>query len=155
MKKHLFSLIISVSCLQFNSCISLNSQAKLVTKEGVRGQVFEKKGNKMPMKGQETTKGAILNTVVYVFEPTTLIKVEGLNGQICTKVNAVLVDSALTDTDGKYIIGLKPGKYSLFVKYGQNFFVPYFSGRNELSIIEILPKTFSELDIIVNAKASY
>jgi hypothetical protein len=155
MKKYLFSLIISVSCLQFNGCISLSSQVKRVPTEGVKGQVFEKKGNLMPMKGQKTTKGAILNTVVYVFEPTTLLKVEGLNGQICTKINSALVDSAMTDKDGKYIIGLKPGKYSLFVKYGQGFFVPYFSGTNELSIIEILPKTFSELDIIVNAKASY
>lgn len=155
MKKYLFSLLISVSCLHFIGCISLRPQVQLLPIEGVRGQVFEKKGNKMPMKGQETTKGAILNTIVYVFEPTTLLKVEGLNGQTCTKINSALVDSARTDMDGKYIISLKPGKYSLLVKYGSGYFVPYFSGSNELSIIEILPKTFSELDIIVNAKASY
>lgn len=141
--------------MQLYGCISLNSQSKLAVIEGLRGQVFEIKGNAMPMKGQKASKGALLQTVVYVFEPTTLLKVEGLNGQICTKVNSVLVDSARTDVEGKYIIGLKPGKYSLMVKYGQGFFVPYFSGTNELSIIEILPKKLSELDIIVNAKASY
>jgi|Laugresp1bdmlbsn_1035097.scaffolds.fasta_scaffold07557_2 hypothetical protein len=155
MKKYLVSLIIIILSLQFYGCISLKSQSKLAVIEGVRGQVFEKKGNAMPMKGQKATKGTLLQTVVYVFEPTTLLKVEGLNGQICTKVNSVLVDSVNTDMEGKYIIGLKPGKYTLMVKYGRGFFVPYLSGTNELSIIEILPKQLSELDIIVNAKASY
>ncbi len=155
MKKCLFSLIISILCMPFYGCISLSSQTKLTALQGVQGQVFEQKGNTMPMKGQKTSKGTFLHTMVYIFEPTSLLKVEGLNGQICAKVNAVLVDSMMTDKDGKYKIALKPGKYSLMVKFGQGFFVPYFSGTHELSIIEILPKTFSELDIIVNVNASY
>ncbi len=141
--------------MQFFGCVSLRSQSKLAVIEGIRGQVFEKKGNTMPMKGQNASKGALLQTMVYVFKPTSLLEVEGLDGQICTKVNSVLVDSAKTDLDGKYIISLKPGKYSLMVKYGQGYFVPYFSGTNELSIVEIVPMKLSELDIIVNAKASY
>lgn len=155
MKHCLFSLLFISTSLHFLACTSLNSQSKSTLREGVRGQVFEKKGNAMPMKGNVTTKGAVFNTVVYAFEPTILSKVEGVNGQICTKVNSVLVDSARTDGEGKYIIRLKPGKYTLLVKYGSDYFVPYFSGLNELAIIEIKPKLVSELDIIVNVKASY
>lgn len=155
MKNCLFSLIISILYMPFYGCISLSSQNKLTLLQGVQGQVFEQKGNAMPMKGQKISKGAYFHTMVYIFEPTSSLEVEGLKGQICTKVNTVLVDSTMTDTEGKYKIALKPGKYSLMVKFEEGFFVPYFSGANELSIIEVLPKTFSELDIIVNVKASY
>ncbi len=155
MKKGLFSLIISIFCIPIYGCISLSSQTKLTALQGVQGQVFQQKGNSMPMKGQKTSKGTFLHTMVYIFEPTSLLKVEGLNGQICTKVNTVLVDSTMTDIDGKYKIALKSGKYSIMVKFGQGFFVPYFSGTQDLSIIEILPKTISQLDIIVNVNASY
>ena len=155
MKKCIFPLLACLLTLSLCGCKILNSQVKPVLIEGVRGQVFEKKGNVMPVKGKVSSKGAIFNTIVYVFEPTTLSKVEGLNGQFCTKVNSVLVDSLKTSIEGKFLIALKPGKYSLMVKYDQGYFVPYFSGTNELSIIEILPNVVSELDIIVNVKASY
>ena len=155
MNKYILQILLCALCMSLLSCMRLNSQNKAKNIAGIRGRIFEKKGNQMPMKGQTSSNGLPLSTAVYIFEPTTIDQTAGLNGSICSNVLSRLVDSVISDSKGKYFIALKPGKYTMLVKYDKGYFVPFFSGFNELAIIEIKPKLVSELDIIVNEQASY
>ena len=142
-------------CVLLGGCAVVKGHSSKKPIEGIRGHVFEQQGNAMPTKGKSSSKGTPFSTKIYVFEPTQLTQVDGLNGPICSKVRSVLIDSAISDSSGNYFIALNPGKYTLLVKYEWGYFVPFFSGLNELAIIQIQPKIVSDLDIIVNAKASY
>ncbi len=142
-------------CLLLGGCAAVKDHASKKTIEGIRGYIFEQQGSAMPLKGKTSSKGVAISTIIYVFEPTQINQVEGLNGPICSKVNTRLLDSATSDREGNYFMALKPGKYTLLVKYESGYFVPFFSGMNELAIIQIQPNRVSDLDIIVNAKASY
>ncbi len=148
------SIFVSL-CLLLIGCAVVKGHSSKKTIEGIRGHIFEQQGNGMPLKGKSISKGVALSAKIYAFEPTQINQVEGLNGPVCSKVNTRLLDSTSSDKEGNYFIALKPGKYTLLVKYESGYFVPFFSGMNELAIIQIQPNRVSDLDIIVNAKASY
>jgi len=156
--QYIFMIKLPISlliCLILFGCGTVNVQTVKKDIEGIRGHVSEQQGNVMPSKGKLSAKGSPIRTKIYVFEPTQLAQVQGLNGSICSKVNALLLDSTSSDSTGNYFIALKPGKYTLLVKYESGYFIPFFSGLNGLSMIQIQPKRVSDLDIIVNVKASY
>lgn len=142
-------------CLILFGCGSVKVHSLQKNIEGIRGHVFEQQGNVMPSKGKPSGKGSPISTKIYVFQPTELAQVDGLIGPICSKVNTVLLDSATSDSSGNYFVALKPGRYTVLVKYESGYFIPFFSGLNGLAMIQIQPKLVSDLDIIVNVKASY
>jgi hypothetical protein len=111
----------------------------------------------MPMIDKPNSKGAALETVLYIFEPTSIRQIEaGLQqGQFVSKINAKLLDSVHSDKLGAYSLYLKPGKYSVFVKYENGYYVPFYSGKEGVSIFETKQNEITELDITVKANSSF
>ena len=122
-----------------------------------KGQVKEQKFNGMPLKGGSVNKGVGFKTIVYVYEPTTIDQVEGDNmpGPIVKKINTQLIDSFKTDNFGNFSIHLQPRKYSVFVKYENSYYIPFFAGSNWVSLIEIKGGAVTNLDINISASHSY
>jgi hypothetical protein len=136
------------------SCISL---PLISIKSNFKGHIYEQKFNNMPMIDRLKSKGSPFETTLYIYEPTTINQIEeAVNpGPIITKIHSKLIDSVITDKEGGYSLYLKPGKYSVFVKYGNGYYVPYYAGKDWVSIIETKQNEITTLDILLKVNTSY
>jgi hypothetical protein len=115
------------------------------------GQVFEQKYNTMPQAGTSSKKGSPLATMIYIFTPTKVQQLENLNGAYCSQINSSFITSFVSDSLGYYRSKLNIGKYSVFVKYDDKYYIPYFSGAEWAAIFEVKENEKTELNIIVNS----
>lgn len=122
---------------------------KQISQYNLMGQIFEQKYNSMPQAGTSSKKGSPLATMIYIFTPTKVQQLENLNGAFCSQINNTLIASFVSDSLGNFKTKLNNGKYSVFVKYDDKFFVPYFSGAEWASIFEVKEKEATELTINV------
>ena len=154
MCNRLKQIIAGCFILIFFACSSTRlSQAK----NNFTGHIYEHKFNGMPMLDKPATKGAPLKTMLYIYEPTTIHQIEdGMHlGNIITKINTTVVDSVQSDEMGAFALHLKAGKYSVFVKYENGYYVPFYAGMESVSVIEILPNQVTNLDIQVKGSSSF
>jgi hypothetical protein len=116
------------------------------------GHVYEQKLNAMPMVDKPSSKGSPFSTMIYIYEPTKINQIEGgmPPSPIVSKMNSRLVDSVRSDKTGAFLMYLKPGKYSLFIKYENGYYIPFFAGKDWVSIIEVKPNEITTMDFIVS-----
>lgn len=150
MNTRFFHLFYGLSVLFCISCTRLPQNA---TKPNFTGVIYEQKWNNMPQIDNPNSKGAALSTTLYIFEPTNLNQIEnnGNPGPYITQIHSKLLDSVQSDKNGTYSIHLTPGKYSVFVRYQNAYYVPFFSGKEGVAHIEIKPNENTHLDIVVKA----
>lgn len=155
MQKTIHILLFSYILLSVSACGVFHATTQTVPKQGISGYVYEQMGNAMPLRDKPVSKGRPIQTVIYVYSPLKMGDTLGLVGQMAAKINGQLVDSCKSDATGHYSIALQPGVYSILVPYDHGYFIPFYSGREGLANTEVKPNSFTALDIIVNAKASY
>jgi hypothetical protein len=148
---------LSIIASLFLLTISCARLPKSSSESNFSGHIYEQKFNNMPMSDKTKSKGIPIVSTLYIYEPTRLNQiVDGLvPGPIVSKINSILVDSVSSDNSGAFSMYLKPGKYSVFVKYENGYYVPFYSGKDWASIIETKPNEKTELDIQVKANSSY
>lgn len=152
----LFTILLGCAMLVgFSACKLVQASTQAGFKQGLSGNVFEQLGNAMPLRDKPISKGRPFATTIYIYAPLKIGDAIGLQGQMAKKINGRLIDSCKTDGTGQYRIALQPGQYSVLVQYEHAYFIPFFSGQEGLAFIEIKRNSFTALDIIVNAKASY
>lgn len=123
--------------------------------QAIIGQVLEKKGNQMPSPGKQNYKGKPYNSIVYIFEPSSIQDAVTLEGNLFKKLNTKLIGSYPTDSLGNFFIKIKPGLYSILVGYQDAFYAPFFSGKNEIAVIKVQSGLNTTLDIVINSSAAY
>ena len=131
--------------LSITACAGLQKQHQSFN---VSGQVFEHKYNSMPQAGVPSKKGSPLVTTVYIYTPTKLKQLENLNGAFCSQINSTLITSFVSDSLGYYRHKLNIGKYSVFVKYENRYYIPYFSGADWAALFEV--KENEKTDLTIN-----
>jgi len=136
-------------------CLTIKKQSKAQVAQGIQGQIFEQKGNQMPQKGKTFSKGIGYATQLYVFEPTSMQSATQISGSIFRQPSTQLIGTFTTDSLGRFKCNLKPGRYSIFVRYENGYYATSFNQRNELGIVQVLVGTFAPIEVIVSAKASY
>ena len=139
----------------FFGCISFKQPMKVQEAQGIQGQVFEQKGNQMPQKGKTLSKGVGLATQVCIFAPTSIQYAIQVSGSLFKLPSTQLIGMFDTDSVGQFKVQLKPGRYSVFVKYQNGYYAANFNQLNELGIVQVLPGTFASIDVIISAQASY
>lgn len=154
MKQILF--LVFIFSLTFLGCNTAKNQGSVAIKQGISGYTFETKGNQMPMKGaaQKMTKRVACSVLIYA--PTTLAEVTptktaGLYDAILTKP----ITSVDTDSIGHFSVPLPVGKYSLFIKMGNQFYANSFDQFNNIALVEVLPGAFTEVKLTINKAATY
>jgi hypothetical protein len=92
-------------------------------------------------------------TTLYIYEPTKINQIdEGvITGPMVSKITSQLVDSVASDNKGAFQKYVKPGKYTVMIKYKNGFFIPYFSGVDWVSLIEIKSNEINNIDFKVSA----
>ena len=136
-------------------CSTIKKQSKVQFAQGIQGQVFEQKGNQMPQKGKPFSKGIGYATQLYVFEPTSMQSASQISGSIFRQPSTQLIGSYATDSLGYFKVNLAPGRYSIFVGYEGGYYAASFNQRNELGIVQVSAGTFTPIEVIISAKASY
>lgn len=136
-------------------CFPLLKPIKGTMQQGIVGQVFEKKGNSMPLMGKPFSKGKGYPTRVYVFEPTAIQQTKVLENGLYQKPSSALIGTYETDSLGHFKINLAPGRYSILVGYQDGYFVPYWNQLNELGIVQVVAGKFHPLEVVINIHASY
>ena len=143
------------SALLLLGCFTINKQTKGIVEQGIQGQVFEQKGNSMPQKGKQFSKGVGFATQLYVFEPTHIQSASQISGSLFNLPTTQLIGTFATDSVGRFKCQLNPGRYSIFIGYQNGYYATGFNQLNELGIVQVLAGTFAPMEVIISAKASY
>ena len=154
MKLILFSVFIF--SLTFLGCNTTKNQGSTAAKQGISGYTFETKGNQMPMKGDAQKMTKRVQSSVFIYAPTTIADVNPTKSAVIYEaIHTQQITSVDTDSNGHFSIQLPVGKYSVFIKLGNQYYANSFDQFNNIALFEVLPGTFTEVKLTINKAASY
>jgi hypothetical protein len=124
--------------------------------QGIRGVVAEAVGNQMPSPDREPTGPQPVATTVYVYELTNLSQVQRDGAEPSyTAIRTKEVAKVQSEKNGQFVIGLPPGRYSLFTKVDGKFYANSFDEKNNIQAVTVEANQISEVRIVISAKAFY
>lgn len=149
MKSYLY-----LSLLCFFSCASFK-QAPQSTAQGVFGRLTYASGNKMPSPDTlPKTRGVGVTRWLYIYELTSVNQVYGA-APMYSDIRTNRIATIKSDSLGNFYCPLSPGKYSLFVREGNNFFANQTDSQGAIAAFEVKTGLFTQHDIRINHKAFY
>lgn len=138
------------------SCTSSKMNKIVQLDQGISGTILEARGNRMPMKGVEAQPLKGIRSRVLIYDSTHLSQTtRSAASGLYTLINTRLVASVETDSTGKFSISLPAGKYSLFIKQGENFFANLFDQYNNIALFEVVQGRFTDAKLTLNIGATY
>lgn len=123
---------------------------------GIRGYVYEVKGNQMPSPDEPRQAPKGIKTEVYIYEltgPSQVVKDE--RAGFYQSVNSRLVKKTVTDSKGYFSVKLKPGIYSVFTKADSLLYANMFDQNNNIYPVEVEKKKMTDIVIRQNFNAAY
>jgi hypothetical protein len=123
--------------------------------KGIKGHVSIEKGNQMPLKGKSSQNSTPYATVVYVYAAAKTSQLIQQDGQWAKGIKARMLYQIKTNKLGQFKRVLPPGKYSILVQHTNGLYIPYFSGIDEVAIIEVKKGLFQEIDITIAAPSLF
>jgi hypothetical protein len=130
------------------------SQPGKVIGEGISGTIYLLSGNQMPGPGRPQSKGRGVSRVVYIYEATTPAQTTGAS-PLFNHIKTKLIAQTKSDSTGHYAVKLPPGKYSVFIAEGAQYFAAESDGTGALNPVNVLPKTLTTKDFTINTGAVY
>ena len=145
-----FSLLLA-AC---NSARKMTGNTQI--KQGIMGYIKERSGKQMPSPYIPEQEGKPMKTTVYVYENTHLSQVrrKGTSAFYDTLLTK-FITSAASDENGRFMIELPVGNYSLFTKMNGLFYANSFDSKNNIAPVNVLEDKITEVNITVSATASY
>jgi hypothetical protein len=144
-------LIISASLLM--ACHSLKPAAQIT--QGLTGYVYKETGNQMPSPNRPTRKPKGIKCDLYIYQPTMRQQATG-GPTSFTGVNTKLVTIVHTDSLGRYVVKLSPGKYSVFIRTDEgSFFADESDDKGTLNPAEVVADKVSDRNFTLRAGAVY
>lgn len=133
----------------FFPLFSCKSQQIVQDKPNFIGSIYEQKFNSMPGNGRGSGKGTPMATSLHIYKATQLNQLDSLTGSFCSRINGDSITTIQSNSMGQFNARLKPGKYSVFVRAENAYYIPFFSGTAWTALFEIKADTPTNLDIIV------
>lgn len=147
--KRLFIIILTPIAI-----ISCSMQKRLQISQGAEGHITRLTGNQMPMKGRPQPKGKGIIADVVIYKATSVQQAQG-HIPLFTLVNGQPVAQTQSDSTGYYKVALPVGKYSVFVKVGEQFFAAETDGQGTLNPVEVTIRQIAQRNVVVNVGAAY
>ncbi|AKP50092.1 carboxypeptidase regulatory-like domain-containing protein [Cyclobacterium amurskyense] len=148
---YLFILVLFV----FSSC-----KTNKTSTQGIKGKVFWVEGNQMPQASQETAtsfspagKKPVIRTIN--IHQLTHINEANLGDYLFGNIETPLVVSVETNNEGEFSVMLPPGKYSLFTVEEKGYFASIFDLDGYIHPVKVEKNEWSQVEIIIDYKASY
>ena len=149
MKFKVALLLILVLC---SACFATQPQKEPV--QGLSGYIYLVTGNQMPTIGRPQNKGRGVMRDIYIYQPATISQTTG-NSTLFTAVKTKLIAQTKSDSTGHYLVKLAAGKYSVFIKEGDQFFAAESDGTGAINPVEITLNTLTKKDFTINNNAAY
>lgn len=128
-------------------------------KQGVTGEVRWFEGNLMPTVGdsinEERYSGRPVKRTIHIFEATRQSDAVVVDGQFFSSIRSTLIKKISTDEEGKFHVGLPPGRYSIFVVENGRLYANTFDGKNYINPVTVQPGSYTDIQISINYKAYY
>lgn len=152
----LILFFVFILSLTFLGCNTAKNQSSTAVKQGISGYIFETKGNQMPMKGDAQKMTKRVQCTVLIYKPTTIADVNPTKSAgIYDAIHTQQITSINTDSSGYFSVPLPVGKYSLFIKMGNQFYANRYDQFNNIALFEVLPFAFTEVKLTIKQAASY
>ncbi len=123
---------------------------------GIKGYVYEMKGNQMPSPDEPRQAPKGIKTQVYIYEltgPSQVVRDE--RPGFYKSVNTKLVKQVSTDNKGYFSVKLKPGTYSVFTAVDSLLYANMFDQDNNIYPVEVVKKKMTEVVIRQDFNAAY
>jgi hypothetical protein len=123
---------------------------------GIRGYVYEVKGNQMPSPDEPRQPPKGIKTEVYIYELTGPSQVEKHDrAGFYRSVSSRLVKKTATNSKGYFSVKLKPGTYSVFTKTDSLLYANMFDQNNNIYPVEVVKKKMTDIVIKQDFNAAY
>ena len=149
-KKRIWLVIMLATC----ALIACRNQRFVKEKANFQGVLLEQNFNTMPMSDRPNSKGAPFATGILIYKSTNIQQLDSLTGHFCSRINGEFVTAIQSDNKGQFSTNLKPGVYSVFIRYENAFYIPYFSGANGTAFFEIKQNAPTQLEIILRGNSN-
>ncbi len=154
MKPILFVLF--AACTALLACSSGKKANSAIVQQGITGLITEATGNRMPMIGAAPSVPKGILTTVLVYEPTNISQVtRSGNSSLYTAITTKLVASVQTDSTGAFTLALAPGRYSVFIKQGKQFYANLFDAQNNMAVFTVEAEQLTKVNLIVSSSAVF
>jgi hypothetical protein len=107
--ERLLNLILVTTLIVCCSCEKSEKDKSIEGKGKLKGTIGLFEGNCMPSPGRPSCQPIPISTTIFITEPSEEFNLK------------LLIDSAVTSTDGKFEIYLVEGSYSLFIRDSSDF----------------------------------
>lgn len=93
---------------------------------------------------------------VYIYELTTMEDVDQIGyAPFFSNIYTNLITTANSDAEGFFQVALEPGRYSLFIKEGDNYYANSFGGGREIFPVTVTPGEVTEVLINITTEATF
>ena len=123
--------------------------------QGISGQVLWYEGDLMPGFDKEPAVGKPIQREIHIYRATKIDQADALDGRFYSNIKTEFVQKTITDEDGKFIVALEPGTYSVFVKEAQGLFARRFDQSGIINPVTITSNELVNMLIKVDYKAAY
>jgi hypothetical protein len=123
--------------------------------QGVSGTVLWYEGDLMPGMDKKPVEGLPIQREIHIYELTNLNQAKIREDYFYYELETRLVQKVTSNEEGKFIVALDPGTYSLFVKEPKGLFANKFDQNGHLNPITIQPNELITLRIRVDYQAAY
>jgi hypothetical protein len=123
--------------------------------QGISGQVLWYEGDLMPGFNKEPAIGQPIQREIHIYNATKMEQAEVQDGRFYSNIKTELVQKTSTDEEGRFIVALEPGTYSVFVKEKQGLFASRFDQSGIINPVTIGKSELVSLLIKVDYKAAY
>jgi hypothetical protein len=136
------------------SISACSNQIFVKQKANFQGVLLQQNFNTMPMSDRPNSKGAPFASSLLIYKPTNIQQLDSLTGHFCSRINGEFVTTIQSDDKGQFQAYLQPGVYSIFIRYENAFYIPYFSGANGTAFFEVKQNAPTQLEIILRGNSN-
>jgi hypothetical protein len=126
--------------------------------QGVKGVVLWKAGNFMPSPDTKSPlpKGMPIVREIWIYELTNQNQTEvSEEATFYKKINAKLIKKVKSGKDGRFVVSLPVGQYSVFAKEEKGFYANLFDDAMNLNPLTINKKKWTRIEVVIDYEAVY
>ena len=123
--------------------------------QGITGTVLWYEGDLMPGINKEPVEGQPVQREIYIYEATSLNQAKVRDDVFYEDLKSTFIKKVSTDEDGRFIVELEPGTYSVFVKELGGLFANTFDESGRINPVTVGSNELVRMRIRIDYKAAY
>lgn len=148
-------LLIPVMLFSMNHCRGPRPMLSEGVSQGISGTVLWYEGDLMPGIDKEPVEGKPIERKILIYEVTHPDQADVIEPGFYGNLQTRLITVTHSDGEGKFIVALEPGTYSVLVEEPKGLFANTFNEKGEINPVTIHKDELVVLRIRVDYMAAY